>query len=172
MGYDVDFYGRFSCNPQLKPEHQRYLKLFSMTRRMSRDAERASQLPDDARMAVGLPIGEGGGYFAGGLGFYGQDGDASVVDHNRPPPEQPGLWCQWIPAEDGRAIVWDEGEKFHDYIEWLSYLISHFLEPWGYVLNGTVEWIGEDADDRGRIVVDNNVISVLHARIVWEEDDE
>lgn len=83
---------------------------------------------------------------------------------------QPGLWCQWIPTEDGTAIVWDEGEKFYDYIEWLDYLIRHFLKPWGYTLTGGVEWQGEDPDDRGRILVSDNAITIQHAVTTFVDD--
>ena len=44
---------------------------------------------------------------------------------------QPGLWCQWVPNASGTAIVWDEGEKFYYYIEWIKYLIEHFLRAVG-----------------------------------------
>ena len=64
---------------------------------------------------------------------------------------QPGLWCQWVPNEDGSMIEWDEGEKFYAYIEWIAYLLKHFLVPWGYQLDGTIEWSGEEYDDRGAI---------------------
>jgi hypothetical protein len=35
----------------------------------------------------------------------------------------------------------------------------------GYKLNGTVEWRGEEDDDRGRMVVKDNVVTVLVAQI-------
>jgi hypothetical protein len=69
------------------------------------------------------------------------------------------LWCKWAPSEDHTAILWDEGEKFYDYIEWLEYLIQHFLVPWGYVVNGEVHWVGEDDLDRGTITVRHNVVT-------------
>lgn len=69
---------------------------------------------------------------------------------------QPGLWCQWVPDDLGNELVWDEGEKFYAYIEWLDYLLAHFLIPWGYTLNGEVTWRGEDYEDRGKIALVNN----------------
>lgn len=48
-----------------------------------------------------------------------------------------------------------------NYVEWLEYLIQHFIAPWGYKLNGAVVWHGEDSDDIGRIVVTDNVVRVL-----------
>lgn len=80
---------------------------------------------------------------------------------------QPGLWCQWEPSEDGTAIRWDEGEKFYHYIEWIKYLIAHFIEPWGYSLNGEVNWAGEDSEDRGVIKIQDNVVTVGRAVITY-----
>lgn len=54
-------------------------------------------------------------------------------------------------------------------MEWLTYLIEAYLAPWGYVLGGAVEWIGEEADDRGRIVVEANRVRVQRGRVVYED---
>src|SRR5262249_30838871 len=135
----------------LKPEHSAYLKAFSETRRMQRNPRKVQGLPDPVRYAVDLPVGVEGGYFVGGGGDAGQDRDVSVVEYNQPPRGQPGLWCDWAPTADGTAIVWNGAEKFYRYVEWLRYLIEHFLAPWGYVLNGAVGWQGEDPGDRGTI---------------------
>lgn len=72
------------------------------------------------------------------------------------------VYCQWIPNEHGTGLKWDGGEKFYDYVEWLEYLISHFIEPWGYTLNGSVTWtsaIYEPA--RGTIHVRDNHVSAI-----------
>ncbi len=54
------------------------------------------------------------------------------------------------------AIVWDGGEKFYYYSDWLVYLIHKVLAPNGYVLNGVVTWQGEETGDVGEIIVENN----------------
>lgn len=140
----------------LRPEHAAYLHAFNGTRRMKRDAQRAKALADPAREAVGLPIGPEAAYFVGGGGYAGQDRDESIVDYNEPPKGQPGLWCRWEPSKDAAAIVWDGGEKFYYYVEWMRYLLDHFLTPWGYVVNGRVTWQGEDEADIGTITVADN----------------
>ena len=168
MGYTTDFSGSFSLNTPLTDAHAAYLQKFAETRRMKRNQTIASTLPDPAREAVGLPIGKQGAYFVGGVGDFGQRIDASVIDGNDAPSGQPGLWCQWVPTQDNNGIEWDGGEKFYHYVEWLAYITEHFLQPWGYVLNGEVEWFGEDHSDRGKIVVTNNAVSTKKAKIVWE----
>ena len=165
MGYTTDFTGSFKVTPDLTAKHLVYLNTFAKTRRMKRNAKLTAKRPDPVRATVDLPVGKEGGYFVGDTSYYGQTKTSDVLDYNNPPSEQPGLWCQWVPSEDGSAIVWDEGEKFYNYVEWLRYLIEHFLAPWGYKLNGSVEWRGEEDDDRGRIVVKDNIVTVLVAQI-------
>lgn len=152
MGYSTYFDGEFTVTPPLTPAHREYLEAFRDTRRMKRNPLIADTFPDPLRVAVGLPVGDGGQYCVGSNRLNsGQDHDASILDYNKPPHDQPGLWCQWVPSEDGSLIVWDEGEKFYNYTEWLKYIIAHFLRPWGYKLSGTVSWQGDDDSDRGVI---------------------
>lgn len=115
--------------------------------------------------------------------------DGSVIDVNTPPGQigysegvdfserwienkkreaegicQPGLWCQWIVTDElgeGHFLIWDGGEKFYNYIEWLKYYIEHFFNKWGVMLNGEVVWQGEEMDDRGKIVVENNEVKIF-----------
>ncbi len=61
------------------------------------------------------------------------------------------------------------GEKFYHYTEWLEYIIEHFLKPWGYVLNGSVEWRGEDDADLGVIYVHQNRVKAVESEIVNKE---
>lgn len=179
MGYTTDFEGAFALDRPLAPEQRRYLKAFARTRRMKRDAARAAKLEDPVREAAGLPVGEEGGFVVPAASYseddglevenFGQDDDDSVVDHNDPPAGQPGLWCQWEPNDDGTAIQWDEGEKFYSYVEWLRYLVEHFLAPWGYTLNGEVTWEGEESGDLGKIVVTDNAVEVKAGTVTYDD---
>ncbi len=159
MGYTTEFIGSFTVQPILRPEHAEYLRLFSQTRRMKRDSEKANNLPDPARVRAGLPVGAEGAYFVGGTGYFGQGNDVSIQDYNKPPAGQPHLWCFWAPNIDGSAIEWTGHEKFSRYIEWLKYLLFNFLIPWGYNLDGVVHWAGEDDDDKGTIHVRSNIVT-------------
>jgi hypothetical protein len=85
---------------------------------------------------------------------------------------QPGLWCQWV-IEDGtdegtQVLVWDGGEKFYEYIPWLKYYIKKFFEPWGVKLNGEIIWEGEESEDKGKIVVVDNVVTILVGKVVYQ----
>lgn len=147
MGYTTDFLGRFELNKKLDEETFTFLKKFSETRRMKRS------LPEE--------FGVDGEFFVDGGGFLGTDREPSVVEYNHPPSTQPGLWCQWIPSNDGLKIKWDGGEKFYEYVPWIKYIIKNFLAPKGYVLNGSVEYEGEGRNDCGTIVITNNKVEVI-----------
>ena len=162
MGYTTDFTGYMKIDPPLNPEQVSYINKFSETRRMKRDPDKASQIPDPLREAVGLPIGEEGGYFVAGAGFSGQDKDDSITDSNSSPAGQPGLWCQWVINGDGTGLEWDYGEKFYEYEDWLVYIQEHFLTPWGSKLNGQIDWSGEERDDMGTLYArDGRIEGVL-----------
>lgn len=161
MGYSTEFTGRFDLDKPLKAEHKAYLQKFSGTRRMERDDKKTATRPDPIREAVGLPAGPDGCYFVGESGFRGQDTSFDLLDYNKCPLGQPSLWCDWVPTEDGHGIEWDGREKFYHYVEWIEYLIEHFLEPWGYILNGEVKWQGESMEDRGKIVITDNHVETV-----------
>lgn len=172
MGYTTDFAGEFSISPILQENHRLYLKKFATTRRVKRDAQYLITQPDPIRLAAELPIGVDGEFFVGAKGIHGQDfGAKGIIDYNSPPSTQPGLWCQWIPSYDGSALVWDEEEKFYNYVKWLQYLIDKFLSPWGYKLDGEVRWQGEDSDDLGKIVVENNEVKVARGEVIYKFDE-
>jgi hypothetical protein len=170
MGYTTDFEGQFNISPAMKLEHIEFINKFSDTRRMARNALAAGKLPDSVREAAGLPVGIQGGYYVGDSDFAGQSHTPDILDYNEPPTGQPGLWCQWVVDED--SLQWNGGEKFYMYTEWLVYMIEHFFKPWGYTLNGTVTWQGEESADRGKLIVkDNNVRAIAGVMTYPGEDD-
>lgn len=164
MGYTTQFAGAFDISPRLLDSYALYLLEFSKTRHVKRDIAilrclwhtNTCSLPDPGCEAVDLSLGTEGEYF---IAAADPQAEASILDDNRPPATQPSLWCQWIPTPDGGGIQWDGREKFYRYVEWLQYLIDHFLDRWSYQLNGTVTWQGETGADRGAIVVVNNRIT-------------
>ena len=140
MGYTTEFRGEFTFNTPLKPKMKKYLELFNQTRRVGRDIEK--------------------GYGTEGEFHVFENDNRGVIDYNTPPKTQPGLWCKWTPNADGTALEWDTQEKFYNYSEWLVYMINKILAPNGYILNGTVEYRGEELRDKRYITVVNNVVFV------------
>lgn len=155
MGYTTEFRGSCRITPEISLKHANYINQLSETRRMKRDASLAEKMDDPLRMAVGLPIGTEGAFFVGGTGSFGQGRDSSILNYNSPPADQPGLWCQWV-VNDAGELEWSGMEKFYHYVEWLEYLIANFFGPWGYKLNGSIKYQGEERGDHGTIVVDEN----------------
>ena len=153
MGYTTDFEGSFNITPVLSQKDNEFLTKFSETRRMARN--------------VGPEYGIEGEFYVDGTGWAGQDSDTTVIDYNRPPSTQPGLWCQWVPTDDGSELVWDGGEKFYNYVEWLQYLIDKILSPRGYTLNGECQWFGENRDDVGVIIVENNKVTTKVGKLTY-----
>jgi hypothetical protein len=147
MGYTTEFNGKFNLNKKLDKETHEFLTKLASTRRMKR------KLPPE--------YGIEGEFYVDGAGYAGQDREDSIVDYNKPPSTQPGLWCQWIPTHDGTAIEWDGGEKFYHYVDWIKYIIDKVLAPRGYSLSGVVDWRGEDWSDTGTIVVRDNKVGIF-----------
>lgn len=199
MGYTTDFNGGFKLSKPLTKKQFDYLEAFSQTRRMKRDVNKLMELykgkggfPETSpkKNTPKEIYGIDGQFFVGATGYAGQDTDASVIDYNQPPGQkpyavgftgikkhpnkgknQPGLWCQWVvEGDDEQELKWDGGEKFYNYVEWLRYLIENFFTPWKVKLNGEVEWFGEDPDDRGKIVIKDNVVKVFNAEVSYKEE--
>lgn len=153
MGYTTDFEGGFNITPVLSQKDNEFLTKFSETRRMARN--------------VGPEYGIEGEFYVDGTGWAGQDSDKNVINYNKPPSTQPGLWCQWVPTDDGSELVWDGGEKFYNYVEWLEYLIDKILAPRGYTINGECQWFGENRDDVGVIIVKNNIVTTKVGKLTY-----
>lgn len=162
MGYSTWFDGSFSFNKPIVDGLKWYINEFSRIRHMNRDNEKIKQNFKDWEENCFLKdLGQNGEYFIGSKGYFGQDADNSILNYNKPPQTQPGLWCQWI-INDEDKLVWDGGEKFYNYIEWLQYLIDNFFKPFDYVLNGEMKWQGDDSDDVGKIIIKNNEVIVKY----------
>ncbi len=74
--------------------------------------------------------------------------------------DTPDSYCQWVPSREGDALVWDGGEKFYYYADWLQWIIDNKLKPWGINIAGAVTWQGEEVGDVGRLeVVDGKAVA-------------
>lgn len=157
MGYTTEFNGRFEINKPVDDKTAAILEGLATTRRMKRNVDES---------IYGI---EGEFYFEDDDAYtFPRPKNTNIIDYNKPPVTQPWLWCQWELTHDKQGLQWDGNEKFYMYVEWLQYIIERVLAPKGYRLDGTVEWFGEDPDDRGIIIVQNNIVSTKIGRIVYE----
>lgn len=172
MGYNTDFFGEITITPALNSDEIAYLRDFANSRRIHRTRGPLYAVPGSD---------------------WGQSGDTDdVLSFNNPDPDQPGLWCQWVPTDDGTELVWDEGEKFYDSAAWMTYLVTNLLAPSGrpYIdahlgedprlaaftcdhrLDGEIEARGEDDDDRWRLVVVDNEVTTVDGEVVFHTPAE
>lgn len=152
MGYTTTFEGFIEITPPLDAQEVSYLKKFEETRRMERKK---------------------GPFFVESGGFAGQAHEEDIVDYNRPPDGQPGLWCQWTVSNDGTRLSWNGIEKFYAADEWMSYIQEYFMrgEPpaaallspehagvlkGGHSLSGVIYAFGEDWEDVWRLRVSDD----------------
>lgn len=160
MGYTTEFDGAFTITPPLNKDQVAYIQAFSDKRRMKR-SDNMSNSPDPIREKVGLPFGVEGEFYTGSIIECGQDDN--VLDFNQEPQTQPGFWCKWTVNDEGTELFWNECEKFYNYADWLEYMVDNFFTKWGCILNGKVNWQGEDDRDNGVIEVNDNTIT-LHTK--------
>lgn len=174
MGYTTYFSGEVKLDPPLNEEQVAYIKAFSDSRRMDR-VEGPYYVGDDRFANTGDP-------------HSSNFENPNIRDHNRPDATQPGLWCQWIPTDDGKYLIWDDGEKFYCADDWMRYLIEHFLgaDPLanfedydpdnlvpdfgtGRMCNGRIFAEGEDSTDHWILDVVDNIVHVFHGEISYPQ---
>jgi hypothetical protein len=157
MGYSTDFVGHIEITPPLNEAETNYLTAFARTRRWDR--------PE-------------GPYFVPGNPYADDSPDDGVEAYNRTAPGQPQLWCQWVVCGQGDCLAYDGQEKFYAPVEWMRYLIQHFLSPtakartvddpafrdftFDHVLHGTI--VGCRRDDRELFTIDVRNNRVTRAR--------
>jgi len=81
--------------------------------------------------------------------------------YNICPSTQPSLYCQWDIVHEGTKIEHNQDPKFINFAEWLIYLVDNFFKPWGYTLNGRINYQHEDIRNFGYITVTNNRVKVV-----------
>jgi hypothetical protein len=166
MGYTTDFYGEIAVNPPLNEGEKKFINTFSETRRVIRD------YPNKGKY-----------FLSDGTDSWGQD-TPNIIEHNKPPEGQPGLWCQWVASEKGN-IKWNGAEKFYNSEEWMLYFVEHLfkknaymknLEPDTYKkyefqehsLNGVIYAKGEEAGDIWKLIVKDNEVFVSQGEVKRE----
>ena len=158
MGYTTYFEGGFSFNKKISNRLKDYINGFANTRHMLYNTEKIKKDYEFYRIFT----------YDGNLGENGclindtkrlLDGFKSeyVLDYNNN-GVCPSLWAQWIVSDDGTELVWDGGEKFYEYDKWLVFYINNFFKKEDIILNGVSYYFGEDSQDAGFLIVDNNKV--------------
>lgn len=133
MGYFTRWKGSLTLRPPLLPEGRTYLHMFLNRRHV------LTQGPEQGEFDV-YPI-----------------PNVSVVDYNRPPPNQPFIWCDWEIDETGSVLSISRDRNYRS-VEWLAYLIRTFFIPAGTVVSGHMVWSGEEPGDEGTLTVRANCV--------------
>lgn len=185
MGYHTDFSGSLRFNKSVDDKMRTFLMAFTRTRHMIRNTDLLIEKlknnnidPKDFLPPVPSieDFGEDGKFFAFPSYdvnntefnekyrtlldvFADEMHDESITQHNEPPSDCPGLWCDVVLSDNNCSLTLESGKNYH-YVEWIKWLIKYIFEPTGYILNGTITYQGEDIDDRGKIFVKDNIVTV------------
>ena len=182
MGYTTNFYGTVYFNKPVTPELKEFINKFSHNRHMTRDPELIKKMdPNWKQHCFNGNLGPNGIYYyppekipesqvANKFSWDKSDENKMInnmfvqlvdisVTADSPAEGVPGYWCQWV-INDDDELEWDGSEKFYAYDRWMEFLIKHFFAPEGYVLNGAIDFQGEDQYDRGTMYVSDNVVTM------------
>ena len=157
MGYTTYFKGEIVIDNRVDKNTKAFLDGLCSTRRMRRNPEILAKILGIDYLECLQKYGEDAKHYFEDSGNLGQSNTEDVINYNHPPANQPGLWCNWCLGEDERSIVWNGGEKFYSYVEWMKYIVDELVDR-GYNLTGDINWEGEDECDTGTIMVRNNIV--------------
>ncbi|QNN52384.1 hypothetical protein [Nocardioides mesophilus] len=117
MGYTTDFIGHLDIRPALNAAEIGYLTAFTTSRRWRRPSGPYAVPPRPEEDEPAPELGH---------------------DFHVPADGQPGLWCDWQVCWDGCCLAYAGSERFSGVVEWLRYLLDHFLRPGAVVADGSV----------------------------------
>lgn len=192
MGYYTTFHGTLEITPPLQPHHKAYLERWFEMPHYRHDETALAKIPDPQREAVGLPVGPQGAFSVvvnqpddhwtrDGISIeppkVGARAGLRMKDGPKTPDGMPNqsTWCPWNVVDDEpNATTLQIGEgsgdsrKAYGFQDWLVYCLDKFFVPWGYKVNGAVQWEGEEREDIGEIVAKDNHVTFYDGKIVYE----
>ena len=160
MRYRTSLSGSISVDKPLDDKFKNILNGLNKTKRMQRDVSiLANNLNISVKTCTEM-YGEDGQFYFNLDNQLGQTHTDDIINYNEPPSGQPSLWCGWRYNEGKNIIEWDGSRrgsnKFDEYIEWITYIKD--LLSTDYILNGRVDWFGEERADKEAIILTNNNI--------------
>lgn len=81
----------------------------------------------------------------------------------------PSIHCDWELTPDRQGLRWNGSEKSYEMDAWLELIISHMLDEWDVIANGTVDAQGQHPDDVWRLHVEDNFVRKVKGVIVFED---
>ncbi len=171
----INILGSFQLSRPLRQAEMNYLNAFSQMPRQRLDVSKLQEVfqgeqgnPFSKRKGKDV-YGTEGEYFVGSLSDAENLG--AVLDPDTPPATQPSRMCHWI--VERTRLLWDGEEEFEKPIEWLRYIIKHFLDPWCIAVDGAAQWQGSDAlHNRGTISVWCNKIHIYQDILDSDSDSD
>lgn len=199
MGYTTTFTGAVRIEPPLNLVEVAYLAEFAQIRHVAR--RRGAYFVGGGLHGGGADVlddSPAGRSFDGSLQSAKSPPEADSLAEA---PSRYCQWVVEVRSDDDglpiTEIRWDGGEKFYSSLEWMRYLIDNFLRPGAYastpegqrlvelagetrfrgfafdhVCNGEIDAQGEDRSDIWKLVVKDNQVSQVKARIVFVPDDQ
>ncbi len=152
--------GKQPTNDQLA-----YLNAFTNSFRVTRHPDWVeSDISKYLREVNGLPIGKDGAFiidYANIVTPHFEEAKTKIFSPHRhditPPDNQPSNVCSWV--IDGDEVVWSECVDVYKLVDWITYLIDRFFNPWKIILNGSIEFSNSaESSQCGTITVVNNSI--------------
>ena len=184
MGYNTYFSGKLAFNKPLDKRLNDFLDSFFKTRHFVYSKNKILEVLNTHGISMSKVIppgftdcGEHGEFLMDNAFTHLTDRNGNLVtfedcfddlmDFNLTPKIIPSLWCDFEITDKGEKILFVDGKNY-GYVKWINFLIENFFFPAGYILNGEVEYQGENEDDKGKIVCENNKIDV----ICYDDDDD
>lgn len=157
MGYHTDFTGKFHFEKNASREFMEYINAFSHARHVLRNAEEIKHAdPEWKKHCFHGDLGEYGEYYADPSNAFAMPNE-NIIQKN-----VPGYYCEWYMPDTGTLMHNDGTDYYQDYQNWLFFLLRNFIIPDHYILNGSVYWNGEDTEDLGILVIQNNCLYLQH----------
>jgi len=184
MGYRTKWKGSFKLSQPLSEKQQKWFNDWSKIRKVYYDSDKLMEHYKGVGSLDG-DYGENGEFFGylpndwGNKSYWDCDksdreeynswigGDNELMfpikgKHNDSPSNQPFLWMYWKIDGDTIEIDSDRIDGCSSWsgsqLKWLEYIRTKILSKWGITIEdgGEIRWSGEDVDDVGKMVYEDN----------------
>lgn len=75
--------------------------------------------------------------------------------------------CLWQVSDDTINFPPEELFDSNKDIKWLIYMMIEYLIPWGHKVSGTIEWNNFYANDYGKVLISDNLITLYKGTVSY-----